>query len=91
MLNKRCVDIIKKFSENKTDVLLKDLAEYFGVSERSIRYDIDNINYFLAKKGLNQIEKVAKGYFEIDESDENLSEAVAYLKDHCNIIFPAKK
>jgi hypothetical protein len=27
----------------------------------------------------------------LDESDENLSEAVAYLKDHCNIIFPAKK
>ncbi len=27
----------------------------------------------------------------LDESDENLSEAVAYLKDHCNIILPAKK
>ncbi len=27
----------------------------------------------------------------LDDSDENLSEAVAYLKDHCNIIFPAKK
>lgn len=27
----------------------------------------------------------------LDESDENLSEAVAYLKDHCNIIVPAKK
>lgn len=79
MLNKRCVDIIKKFSENKKDVLLKDLAEYFGVSERSIRYDIDNINYFLAKKGLNQIEKVAKGYFEVNESDENLNEIIEIL------------
>jgi hypothetical protein len=27
----------------------------------------------------------------LDESDENLSEAVDYLKDHCNIILPAKK
>ena len=27
----------------------------------------------------------------LDESDENLSEAVVYLKDHCNIILPAKK
>lgn len=27
----------------------------------------------------------------LDESDEHLSEAVAYLKDHCNIITPQKK
>lgn len=79
MLNKRCIDIIKKFSLNKKNVLIKDLAEDFGVSERSIRYDIDNINYFLAKKGLNQIEKVAKGYFEINETDENLNEIIEIL------------
>lgn len=27
----------------------------------------------------------------LDESDEHLTEAVAYLKDHCNIILPQKK
>ena len=46
MLNKRCVNIIKFFSDHPKNVSLKELAEAFDVSERSIRYDIDNINYF---------------------------------------------
>lgn len=79
MLNQRCVNIIKYFSDHKENVSLKDLSDYFEVSERSIRYDIDNINYFLAKKGLSQIEKVAKGYFELAESSENLEKIAEIL------------
>ncbi len=47
MLNERCISIIKYFSENKENITLKILSDHFGISERSIRYDIDNINYFV--------------------------------------------
>lgn len=79
MLNKRCVNIIKFFAEHPKNVSLKELAEAFDVSERSIRYDIDNINYFLAKNKLNQIEKATKGLFELDETKENLDKIAEIL------------
>ena len=44
MLNKRCIEIIEYLRMNDYSFLLKELAEKFGVSERSIRYDIENIN-----------------------------------------------
>ena len=79
MLNKRCVNIIKFFSDHPKNVSLKELAEAFDVSERSIRYDIDNINYFLAKNKLNQIEKATKGLFELDETKENIDKIAEIL------------
>lgn len=79
MLNKRCLGIIKYFIDKGKVASLKEISNEFDVSERSIRYDIDNINYFLAKNGLNQIEKQQKGYFEINEEDENLFEIIDIL------------
>ncbi len=72
MLNKRCVDIIKHLVENENRISIKELAEKFELSERSIRYDIDNINYYFKKSGLNQMEKTSRGTFEIEEKKENL-------------------
>ena len=72
MLNKRCVDIIKHLVENENRISIKELAEKFELSERSIRYDIDNINYYFKKNGLNQMEKTSRGTFEIEEEKENL-------------------
>ena len=47
MLNKRCIDIIKYLIDNNLQMSLKDAAIFFNISERSIRYDIENINYHL--------------------------------------------
>ncbi|TDT66990.1 BglG family transcriptional antiterminator [Hypnocyclicus thermotrophus] len=79
MLNKRCLGIIKYMIDNNKSVSLKEISNIFDVSERSIRYDIDNINYFLAKNGLNQIEKMSKGLFKINETDENLYKIIEIL------------
>ena len=40
---------------------------------------IDNINYFLAKNKLNQIEKATKGLFELDETKENIDKIAEIL------------
>lgn len=74
MLNKRCIEIIEYLRMNDYSFLLKELAEKFGVSERSIRYDIENINYYLNKFNLKEIEKSSKGLYSLKEEDKKIKE-----------------
>ncbi len=79
MLNKRCIEIIKYFMSKGKVTSLKEISSKFNISERSIRYDIDNINYFLSKNRLNPIKKQQNGYFEIIEEKEKLFEIINIL------------
>lgn len=72
MLNKRCIEIIKYLVDNDLQLSLKEAASFFNISERSIRYDIDNINYHLDKNGYMEIEKLQKGTYSTKESPKNL-------------------
>ncbi len=72
MLNKRCIEIIKYLIDNDLQLSLKEAASFFNISERSIRYDIDNINYHLEKSGYMEIEKLQKGIYSTKESVKNL-------------------
>lgn len=72
MLNKRCIEIIKYLVDNDLQLSLKEAANFFNISERSIRYDIDNINYHLEKSGYMEVEKLQKGIYSTKESVKNL-------------------
>ena len=72
MLNKRCIEIIKYLVDNDLQLSLKEAANFFNISERSIRYDIDNINYHLEKSGYMEVEKLQKGIYSTKESIKNL-------------------
>lgn len=72
MLNKRCIEIIKYLIDNNLKLCLKDAAATFNISERSIRYDIENINYHLDKSGHGQIEKIQKGIYSTAEESGDL-------------------
>lgn len=72
MLNKRCIEIIKYLVDNDLQLSLKEAANFFNISERSIRYDIDNINYHLEKGGYMEVEKLQKGIYSTKESVKNL-------------------
>ena len=74
MLNKRCIEIIEYLRENNYSFSLKEIAEKFNISERSIRYDIENINYYLSKFNLNEIEKLSKGIYVLKEDDNKIQE-----------------
>lgn len=81
MLNKRAIEIIEHLLENNLEINLKDAAEKFEISERSIRYDIDNINYYFHKAGLSEIEKSSKGIYSIDESKESIQKVLEKIID----------
>ena len=61
MLNKRCLEIMDCLIKNNFSISLKDMAEKFEISERSIRYDIENINYYLNRAELMRLRNLPKG------------------------------
>ena len=79
MLSKRCIEIIDYLTKNNFSLSLKDMAEKFQISERSIRYDIENINYYLNRANLNEIEKSAKGTYLLNEDSERIEKFLADL------------
>ncbi len=72
MLNKRSIDLIKYLLDNNLEISLKEASSYFNISERSIRYDIEDINYYLEKNKFSQIEKSQRGIYATEESRENI-------------------
>lgn len=78
MLNKRCLEIMDYLLKNNLSLSLKDMAEKFEISERSIRYDIENINYYLSRSNLNELEKSVKGTYILNE---DISKVENLLKD----------
>ena len=59
-LTKREIEILNKLT-NADNIDMEYLAEDFGVSLRTIRYSIENLNYYLKKYDFPVIEKNSKG------------------------------
>ncbi|MBX7309898.1 BglG family transcription antiterminator [Clostridium chauvoei] len=57
MLNKRCKDILLMLMEKELYYNIEDLANEFNVSKRTIRYDLDKIDYFLKSNSLTEISR----------------------------------
>lgn len=57
MLNKRNSNILNFIINSKNPVTTKELADSFHVSERTIRYDLDNIDYFLSENKLEVLDR----------------------------------
>ena len=63
ILNEREVKILEKFYNNRT-VYIADLSKEFSVSERMIRYNIDEINTLLEFIKTKPIKKIGKGKYD---------------------------
>lgn len=61
MINKRNLFIIEYLMGNNGHGQIRELAEKVNLSERAIRYDVDNINEYLKDQDFPEIEKLAKG------------------------------
>lgn len=54
-MNKRTVSIIQELGNVKKEMTIKGLAESFGVSQRTIRNDLNTINDALKENGLQEV------------------------------------
>lgn len=68
MINEREIFILKKIMDD-FNVSLEDLCNLFGVSKRTIQYNINNINYYLSKNKMNKI-AIKSGKLLINSRDE---------------------
>lgn len=72
VINERCINILSLLNETK-ELTLKKLSENFKVHSRTIRYDIENINYILKSYNFNQIEKYESGVFVLNLKSSQLN------------------
>lgn len=45
-MNERCILILKRIASNNGFIKIADLAKEFNVSPRTIRYDLEEIDFF---------------------------------------------
>ncbi len=67
IVNKRTNDLVRKIQDAKDDVSLADLAELFGVSQRTIRNDLNEINDTLIRHKLEPIQLQSGGKLQVPE------------------------
>ena len=68
-VNKRLIDIFGVLIDKK-ETSIKELCKSLDLSERSVRYEIENINYILSINGLDEIRKLEKGRLLLDKNEK---------------------
>lgn len=63
-MNKRTKDIVGELIRTDQTLTISDLSTHFGVSERTIRNDLNNINDWLGQNGLSLIKLGSNGRIE---------------------------
>lgn len=75
VINERCINILSVLNETN-EFTLKRLSENFNVHTRTIRYDIDNINYILKMYKLDTIRKCEKGVFTVNLKNNEINKII---------------
>jgi mannitol operon transcriptional antiterminator len=82
-LTSRQTNIIKTLIEQPRPISIEGLSKQFNVSERTIRYDLKDIEYWLNLKKLNLIKKPNVGvWVDLNGKDRNS------IKEELNIVEP---
>jgi len=81
LLNLRMLHIVDYLLKHNNVSFVKELARHLKVSERTIRYDLEEINYFFLKKKIGKISKSSNGYLALS-SDKLLCEKFTSIF-HC--------
>ena len=87
-LNRRDLNILEELNKNRK-LTLSYFSLKYEVSERNIRYSIENLNYYLSKFSINNIE-IKKGELTWNENIEKLEEFIKKI-DIDNYVFSKKE
>ena len=60
MLNERCGEILRRILQSKTALRVEILAKDLGISERTIRYDLNRIDDYLNEQGLPPLSRKSR-------------------------------
>ncbi|MGL5544953.1 MAG: hypothetical protein ACRDB6_07575 [Cetobacterium sp.] len=76
VINERCISILSALNETN-GFTLKKLSENFNVHIRTIRYDIDNINFILKSYKLDEIKKIDGGALKVNLKSNDLNKIIS--------------
>ncbi len=85
--NKRCIRILHLLLKHKDTVTGENLGVSIGVSSRTIRNDIKELNQTLKDYGACVISEIGQGYHLQIEDQEKFSELIEHLEQQKKMNF----
>lgn len=82
LISNRQMKILEILSEEGQPIQIKQFAEKFELSVRTIQNDINRINYFLQMNQLPTLKRSPRGYVGIEDKNSKL---ISFLDSLCNI------
>ena len=80
--NKRCIQILKLLLKNKECMTGDNLAVAIGVSSRTIRNDMKDLNRALEDHGASVVSEIGQGYYLKIEDQEKFLTFQNEMEDH---------
>ena len=76
MIKKRYFEIINLIMNSNDEIAIKDISDLYGITERSIRYDIDELNTFFHKKNDKNIIEISNNKLKILYTEREIKEII---------------
>lgn len=81
IFNERRLKIVRNLTNNNGEYAMGSMAESFNVTERTIRYDLEEISSFFIKKDIPIYFVIKDGIITIESNIYTRLEAVKFIKD----------
>lgn len=76
MIKKRYFEIINLIMNSNDEIAIKDISDLYGITERSIRYDINELNTFFYKKNDRNIIEISNNKLKILYTEREIKEII---------------
>ena len=80
MVKKRYFEIINLVLNSNDEITIKDISNLYNITERSIRYDIDELNVFFQEKNNRDIIEINNNRLKILNSGNEIEEIVRNIR-----------
>ena len=81
MVKKRYFEIINLVINSNDGITVKDISNLYNITERSIRYDIDELNVFFQEKNNKDIIEINNNRLKILYSENEIEDIVENIKE----------
>lgn len=81
MVKKRYFEIINLVINSNDEITVKDISNLYNITERSIRYDIDELNVFFQEKNNKDIIEINNNRLKILYSENKIEDIVENIKE----------
>ena len=81
MVKKRYFEIINLVLNSNDEITIKDISNLYNITERSIRYDVDELNVFFQEKNNKDIIEINNNRLKILYSENEIEDIVENIKE----------